>query len=50
MRLVPNLTAEGALAALKAHLAKHGFGYIEVNMSDGYNPTSTAVNSGLILA
>ena len=50
MRLVPNLTAEGALAALKAHLAKHGFGDIEVNMSGGYNPTSTAADSALIRA
>src|SRR3954463_2799612 len=50
MRLVPNLTADGALAALKAHLAKHGFGDIEVNMSGGYNPTSTAANSALIRA
>jgi acetylornithine deacetylase/succinyl-diaminopimelate desuccinylase-like protein len=50
MRLVPNLTAEGALAALKAHLQKHGFGDIEVNMTGGYNPTSTAADSALIRA
>ena len=25
MRLVPDMTAEDALAALKAHLVKHGF-------------------------
>jgi acetylornithine deacetylase/succinyl-diaminopimelate desuccinylase-like protein len=33
MRLVPDMTAAGTLAALKAHLAKHGFSDIEVNMT-----------------
>src|SRR5256886_750800 len=32
LRLVPDMTAAEALAALKAHLAKRGFGDIEVNM------------------
>ena len=41
MRLVPGMTALGSLAALKAHLAKRGFGDIEVNMSGGYDPTTT---------
>lgn len=50
MRLVPNITAAGALAALKAHLAKHGFGDIEVNMTGGYDPTSTPADSALIRA
>src|SRR5215470_10917043 len=35
MRLVPDMKASEALAALKAHLAKHGFGDIEVNMTGG---------------
>ncbi len=35
LRLVPNMTAAGALAALKAHLAKRGFGDIDVNMTGG---------------
>src|SRR2546423_2996951 len=39
LRLVPDMRAEDALAALKAHLAKHGFGDIEVNMTGGYDPT-----------
>ena len=34
------MKADDALAALKAHLAKRGFGDIEVNMSGGYDPTS----------
>jgi acetylornithine deacetylase/succinyl-diaminopimelate desuccinylase-like protein len=50
LRLVPGMTALGSLAALKAHLAKRGFGDIEVNMSGGYDPTSTDANSGLIRA
>ena len=48
MRLVPDMTAAGALAALKNHLAKNGFADIEVNMSGGYDPTSTAPDAGLI--
>ena len=48
MRLVPDMTAEDTLAKLKAHLAKHGFGDIEVNMSGGYDPTSTDPDSRLI--
>jgi acetylornithine deacetylase/succinyl-diaminopimelate desuccinylase-like protein len=48
LRLVPDMTATEALAALKAHLAKRGFGDIEVNMSGGYDPTSTSADSELI--
>ena len=50
LRLVPGMTALGSLAALKAHLAKRGFSDIEVNMSGGYDPTSTDANSALIRA
>ena len=50
MRLVPDMTAAEALAALKAHLAKHGFGDIEVNMTGGYDPNSTPADSGVIRA
>jgi acetylornithine deacetylase/succinyl-diaminopimelate desuccinylase-like protein len=48
MRLVPDMTAADTLAKLKAHLAKHGFSDIEVNMSGGYNPTQTDPDSKLI--
>jgi acetylornithine deacetylase/succinyl-diaminopimelate desuccinylase-like protein len=48
MRLVPDMTAADTLAKLKAHLAKHGFGDIEVNMSGGYDPTQTDPNSKMI--
>jgi acetylornithine deacetylase/succinyl-diaminopimelate desuccinylase-like protein len=50
MRLVPDMTAAEALAALKAHLGRHGFGDIEVNMTGGYDPTSTPADAGLIRA
>ena len=48
LRLVPNMTATDAIEALKAHLSKHGFADIEVNMTGGYDPNSTSVDSGLI--
>jgi len=35
---------------LKAHLAARGFGDIEVNVTGGYDPTSTVVSSRLIQA
>ena len=42
------MTAAEALAAVKAHLAKHGFVDIEVNMTGGYDPTSTPADAALI--
>src|SRR6266705_3108074 len=50
LRLVPDMTAAESLAALKAHLAKRGFGDIEVNMTGGYDPTSTPGDASLIKA
>src|SRR5881394_723556 len=50
LRLVPDMKASEALAALKAHLAKHGFADIEVNMTGGYDPNSTPLSAGLIQA
>jgi acetylornithine deacetylase/succinyl-diaminopimelate desuccinylase-like protein len=50
MRLVPDMTATGTLALLKAHLAKRGFGDIEVNMTGGYDPTETPADSKLVRA
>jgi len=48
VRLVPDMTAADTLAKLKAHLEKHGFGDIEVNMSGGYDPNQTDKGSRLI--
>jgi acetylornithine deacetylase/succinyl-diaminopimelate desuccinylase-like protein len=50
LRLVPGQTATEAIAQLKAHLAKRGYGDIEVNMTGGYNPTRTALDTPLIQA
>ncbi len=50
LRLVPDMTASEALSALKAHLAKRGFSDIEVNMTGGYDPTSTPADSALVRA
>ena len=48
LRLVPDMTAAEALAALKAHLAKKGFGDIRVNMTGGYDPNSTPADAAII--
>ncbi len=50
MRLVPDMKMADAVAALKAHLVKHGFGDLEVNVSGGYDPTSTVASAPLIQA
>ncbi len=50
MRLVPDMTAEGTVAALRAHLKKRGFGDIEVNMTGGYDPTTTPADAGIVRA
>jgi acetylornithine deacetylase/succinyl-diaminopimelate desuccinylase-like protein len=50
LRLVPNMTKDAAVAALKAHLAKHGYGDIEVNVTGGYDPTQTPASAPLIQA
>src|SRR5256712_1440439 len=50
LRLVPDMTYDGAIAAVKAHLAKRGFADIEVNPSGGYDPTSTPADAPVIRA
>ncbi len=50
MRLVPDQTAAEAEAKLKAHLAKRGYGDIEVKVTGGYDPTQTDEHSALIKA
>lgn len=50
LRLVPNMTFEDTVAKLKAHLAKRGYGDIEVRVSGGYSPNETAEDSVLIRA
>jgi len=48
LRLVPDMTAAEALSSLKDHLAKQGFGEIEVNMTGGYDPNSTSIEARII--
>jgi acetylornithine deacetylase/succinyl-diaminopimelate desuccinylase-like protein len=50
LRLVPDMKFDDAVAALKAHLAKRGYGDIEVNVTGGYNPTATSADAPLIRA
>jgi acetylornithine deacetylase/succinyl-diaminopimelate desuccinylase-like protein len=49
-RLVPDMTMLEAQAKLKAHLAKRGYGDIEVNVTGGYDPTETDEKSAVIQA
>lgn len=48
LRLVPDMTKDEMVAKLKAHLAKHGYGDILVNVSGGYGPNQTDEDSLLI--
>ncbi len=50
LRLVPDMTHKGAVEKLKAHLAKRGFGDIEVNVTGGYDPNTTPADARLIRA
>jgi len=50
LRLVPDMTKDAAVAALKAHLEKRGFGDLEVNVTGGYDPTQTPASAPLIQA
>ena len=50
LRLVPDMTVADCLPKLRAHLAAHGFGDVEVNMSGGYDPTETAEDAPVIRA
>src|SRR3546814_12482157 len=48
LRLVPNQTRAEAEKKLRAHLDKHGFTDVEVNVSGGYDPTEVAEDSRLV--
>jgi acetylornithine deacetylase/succinyl-diaminopimelate desuccinylase-like protein len=50
LRLVPGMTKDAAVAALKSHLAARGFGDIEVNVTGGYDPTTTGADAPVIQA
>ncbi|WP_411157952.1 M20/M25/M40 family metallo-hydrolase [Sphingopyxis sp. LK2115] len=48
LRLVPNQTRAEAEQKLRAHLDKHGFTDVEMNVSGGYDPTEVAEDSRLV--
>ncbi|HEX3474958.1 MAG TPA: M20/M25/M40 family metallo-hydrolase [Kofleriaceae bacterium] len=48
LRLVPDMTAADTFAKLKAHLAKRGYGDLDIKMTGGYDPNSTSPDSRLI--
>ena len=50
LRLVPDMTREEAVEKLKAHLARRGFGDIEVIVSGGYSPTESPEDSVIVQA
>jgi acetylornithine deacetylase/succinyl-diaminopimelate desuccinylase-like protein len=50
LRLVPNQTRAEAVKKLRAHLDKHGFADVELNVTGGYDPTETAEDSRIIRA
>ncbi len=50
LRLVPDMKASEAFAALQKHLEKKGFGDIEAKMTGGYDPTSTPADAALMRA
>jgi acetylornithine deacetylase/succinyl-diaminopimelate desuccinylase-like protein len=50
LRLVPDMTKDEAVAKLKAHLEKRGFGDVEVIVSGGYSPTESPEDSVIVRA
>ncbi|HEX8113774.1 MAG TPA: M20/M25/M40 family metallo-hydrolase [Kofleriaceae bacterium] len=50
LRLVPDMTAADTFAKLKAHLAKRGYGDLDIKMTGGYDPNTTPADSRLIQA
>jgi acetylornithine deacetylase/succinyl-diaminopimelate desuccinylase-like protein len=50
LRLVPDQTRAEAQRKLRAHLDRHGFDDVEMNVSGGYDPTETPEDSRLVRA
>ncbi|TBR12476.1 MAG: M20/M25/M40 family metallo-hydrolase [Lysobacter sp.] len=50
MRLLPGMHKDAAVAALREHLARRGYGDIEINVTGGYDATSTSPDSPLVQA
>ncbi|HEU0226095.1 MAG TPA: M20/M25/M40 family metallo-hydrolase, partial [Steroidobacteraceae bacterium] len=50
LRLVPDMTRADAVAKLSAHLERRGFGDIEINVTGGYDPTTTSPDARQVRA
>jgi acetylornithine deacetylase/succinyl-diaminopimelate desuccinylase-like protein len=50
LRLVPDMKASESLDLVRKHLARKGYGDIDVNMTGGYDPTSTPRDAAVIRA
>jgi len=50
LRLVPDMTKDEVVGKLNAHLAKHGFTDVKVNVSGGYGPNESDEGSVLFRA
>jgi acetylornithine deacetylase/succinyl-diaminopimelate desuccinylase-like protein len=50
LRLVPKQTRNEAVSKLRAHLDKHDFADVELNVTGGYDPTETSEDSRIIRA
>lgn len=50
LRLMPDVTRANAVARLRAHLERRGFGDIEVNVTDGYDLTTNSPDARLVRA
>jgi acetylornithine deacetylase/succinyl-diaminopimelate desuccinylase-like protein len=49
MRLVPDMTPEDIVPKLKAHLAKRGYGDLELTINGGWNYTSSTPANGKLI-
>jgi acetylornithine deacetylase/succinyl-diaminopimelate desuccinylase-like protein len=48
LRLVPDLTPELVLDLLRAHLARHGFGDVEITLLGGITPTRSSLDAPFV--
>jgi acetylornithine deacetylase/succinyl-diaminopimelate desuccinylase-like protein len=50
LRLVPDMTVQDTLEKVKAHLARRGFGDIEIKVGGAYPPNTTRADSAMVRA
>ena len=49
IRLVPDMTPEDTIAKVRSHLAKHGFGDLEITVNGGVNYTSSTAHDAPLI-